>query len=158
MTDKFDVVYGRLGEIATEVGISVEYLTNTKQIVLIEKLAEKIIQDCKNGIISTWYEKGMNTIRGISIESFLEHYEYNLDLNAIPKFVYNSEPKLWFSKRHIETGIVFKDVFSNTNCPNWDDTPLAQLNLKAKQRIDYLNTRMPDKWEYRIIGWKIEKF
>lgn len=66
-------------------------------------------------------------------------------------------PELWFSKRHIETGIVFDGVFSNVNCPNWDDTPLSQLNHKAKQRIDYWNTCMLDKWEYRIIGWKIEK-
>jgi hypothetical protein len=36
----------RLKELATEVGISVEYLTNTKQIVLLEKFAELIIEEC----------------------------------------------------------------------------------------------------------------
>ncbi len=36
----------RIKELATEVGISVEYLTNTKQIVLIEKFAELIALDC----------------------------------------------------------------------------------------------------------------
>ena len=36
----------RIRQLATEVGISVEYLTNTKQIVLIEKFAELIIQEC----------------------------------------------------------------------------------------------------------------
>ena len=36
----------RIRELATEVGISVEYLTNTKQIVLIEKFAELIVQEC----------------------------------------------------------------------------------------------------------------
>ena len=36
----------RIRELATEVGISVEYLTNTKQIVLIEKFAELIVIDC----------------------------------------------------------------------------------------------------------------
>jgi hypothetical protein len=36
----------RIRELATEVGISVEYLTNTKQIILIEKFAERVIQEC----------------------------------------------------------------------------------------------------------------
>jgi hypothetical protein len=36
----------RIKALATEVGISVEYLTNTKQIVLIEKFAELIIREC----------------------------------------------------------------------------------------------------------------
>ena len=36
----------RIRELASEVGISVEYLTNTKQIVLIEKFAELIVREC----------------------------------------------------------------------------------------------------------------
>ena len=36
----------RIRELATEVGISVDYLENTKQIVLIEKFAKLIIQEC----------------------------------------------------------------------------------------------------------------
>ena len=36
----------RIRELATEVGISVDYLTNTKQIVLLEKFAELIVRDC----------------------------------------------------------------------------------------------------------------
>lgn len=36
----------RIKQLATEVGISVEYLTNTKQIVLIEKFAERVIRQC----------------------------------------------------------------------------------------------------------------
>ena len=36
----------RIRELATEVGISVDYLTNTKQIVLIEKFAELIVREC----------------------------------------------------------------------------------------------------------------
>ena len=35
----------RIRELATEVGISVEYLTNTKQWTLIEALAELILKD-----------------------------------------------------------------------------------------------------------------
>lgn len=65
-------------------------------------------------------------------------------------------PKLWFSKRNVETGIVFEDVISNKNCPDWDTTPLSQLNIKATKRIDYLNTCMPGGWEYKMIGWRVE--
>jgi len=36
----------RIKQLATEVGISVEYLTNTKQLVLIEKFAELIVREC----------------------------------------------------------------------------------------------------------------
>ena len=36
----------RIKELATEVGISVEYLTKTKQWTLIEALAELIVQEC----------------------------------------------------------------------------------------------------------------
>ena len=35
----------RIRELATEVGISVDYLTNTKQIVLLEKFAESIAKE-----------------------------------------------------------------------------------------------------------------
>jgi len=36
----------RIRELATQVGISVDYLTNTKQIELIEKFAELIVKEC----------------------------------------------------------------------------------------------------------------
>ena len=36
----------RIRKLAEQVGISIEYLTNTKQIILIEKFAELIIQEC----------------------------------------------------------------------------------------------------------------
>ena len=36
----------QIRQLAQEVGISVEYLTNTKQIHLIEKFAELIVQEC----------------------------------------------------------------------------------------------------------------
>lgn len=38
----------RIKQLATEVGISVEYLNNTKQWVLIEALSERIVQECMN--------------------------------------------------------------------------------------------------------------
>lgn len=44
----------RIEQLANEVGISVEYLTNTKQWPLIEALAELIIKDCI-GVIRTRY-------------------------------------------------------------------------------------------------------
>jgi hypothetical protein len=36
----------KIKQMATEVGISVEYLNNTKQWVLIEALAERIVREC----------------------------------------------------------------------------------------------------------------
>ena len=36
----------RIREIATEVGISVEYLNNTKQWALIEALTQRIVDEC----------------------------------------------------------------------------------------------------------------
>ena len=36
----------RIKQLATEVGISVEYLNNTKQWPLIEALAERIVEEC----------------------------------------------------------------------------------------------------------------
>jgi hypothetical protein len=54
----------RIRELATEVGISVEYLTNTKQWTLIEALAELIVKECvkvcadrgthHDGLYSAW--------------------------------------------------------------------------------------------------------
>ena len=38
----------RIRQLATEVGISVEYLNNTKQWPLIEALAELIVRECCN--------------------------------------------------------------------------------------------------------------
>ena len=36
----------RIKQLAAEVGISVDYLTNTKQIMLLEKFAELIVREC----------------------------------------------------------------------------------------------------------------
>ena len=46
----------RIKEIATEVGISVEYLNNTKQWSLIEGFAELIIRECIESIQATSVE------------------------------------------------------------------------------------------------------
>ena len=40
----------RIRELMAEVGMSVDYLTNTKQIVLIEKFAELIVAECMNQV------------------------------------------------------------------------------------------------------------
>jgi hypothetical protein len=44
----------RIEKLATEVGISIEYLTNTKQLVLIEKFAELIVEECRNVVIEVY--------------------------------------------------------------------------------------------------------
>lgn len=36
----------RIRELAEQVGISVEYLTNTKQWILVEELSKLIVQEC----------------------------------------------------------------------------------------------------------------
>ena len=41
----------RIKKLATEVGINVEYLNNTKQWELIEALAERIVDDCIEGTL-----------------------------------------------------------------------------------------------------------
>lgn len=44
----------RIEKLATEVGFSIEYLTNTKQLVLIEKFAELIVEECRNVVIEVY--------------------------------------------------------------------------------------------------------
>jgi hypothetical protein len=68
-----------------------------------------------------------------------------------------NKPQLWFSTTDLETGIVFEDKISWKNCLDWDKTPFEMLNIKAKTRIDELNTKMPDVWKYELIGWRIEE-
>lgn len=67
-----------------------------------------------------------------------------------------SFPQLWFSKKSVETGISFEEPFSEKNCLGWNAVPLQELNSLAQRRIDHLNSCMPGKWEYSIIGWRIE--
>ena len=50
----------RIRELMAEVGMSVDYLTNTKQIVLIEKFAELIVRECAN--IADEYDGAGSTI------------------------------------------------------------------------------------------------
>ena len=38
----------RIKDLMAEAGISIEYVTNTKQIVILEKFAELIIKECAN--------------------------------------------------------------------------------------------------------------
>jgi len=47
----------RIRELATEVGISVDYLTNTKQIVLLEKFALLIVSECASRVDNILREK-----------------------------------------------------------------------------------------------------
>jgi len=52
----------KIKEIATEVGISVEYLTNTKQWVLIEALAERIVNECAQACETAIFEGQSNHV------------------------------------------------------------------------------------------------
>lgn len=49
-------MHERIRELATQVGISVDYLTNTKQIVLIDAFAQLIIKEC----IQAVYDDGQD--------------------------------------------------------------------------------------------------
>jgi len=52
----------RIRELATEVGISVDYLTNTKQIVLLEKFAELIVQGCADFVRENYDHEAAESI------------------------------------------------------------------------------------------------
>jgi hypothetical protein len=52
----------RIKELATEVGISVEYLTNTKQLELLEKFAELIVRECVQTLIDNTPERYTNEV------------------------------------------------------------------------------------------------
>ena len=55
----------RIRELMAEVGMSVDYLTNTKQIVLIEKFAELIVRECA-GLCSQAAEENARTFYAVS--------------------------------------------------------------------------------------------
>jgi hypothetical protein len=64
----------RIKQIATEVGISVEYLNNTKQWVLIEALAEKIVDECMGMCKTAVGNSDYNTGRLHCLENIKEHF------------------------------------------------------------------------------------
>ena len=59
----------RIRERMAEVGMSVDYLTNTKQIVLIEKFAELIVRECID--IADEYDGAGSTI----VSRIKKHFE-----------------------------------------------------------------------------------
>ena len=59
----------RVKELATEVGISVEYLTNTKQWTLIEALAELIVQECAD-----WINNHVGMVDADARADLLKHF------------------------------------------------------------------------------------
>ena len=59
----------RIRELATEVGISVEYLTNTKQWTLIEALAELIVKEC-----AYWINENVGMIDEEARKDLLKHF------------------------------------------------------------------------------------
>lgn len=66
-------------------------------------------------------------------------------------------PQLWFARRNVETGLISKSPFNNQNCPGWDKAPFESMHKLAFERLKELNTKMPDKWEYSIIGWELSE-
>ena len=64
-------------------------------------------------------------------------------------------PKLWYAQSHIPTGHIFKDYFCDKMCHGWSNTPLKDLHTLAIKRIAELNTKMPDQWQYAILGWEL---
>ena len=59
----------RIQELMAEVGMSVDYLTNTKQIVLIEKFAELIVRECAEVAHCNFHVDGV-TLGNIMKERF----------------------------------------------------------------------------------------
>jgi hypothetical protein len=68
----------RIKQLATEVGISVEYLTNTKQWVLIEALSERIVEECIEVCKSRVGNSDYNTGRLHCISDIRERFEFGL--------------------------------------------------------------------------------
>lgn len=65
---------GRIKQLATEVGISVEYLNKTKQWELIEALAERIVDDCIEVCKSRVGNSDYNTGRMHCVSDLKEHF------------------------------------------------------------------------------------
>ena len=64
----------RIKQLATEVGISVEYLNNTKQWPLIEALTELIVQECGEVAYRAYWDNP-ETVRGTHIkEAIRKHF------------------------------------------------------------------------------------
>ena len=63
----------RIRELMDQVGISREYLTNTKQIVLLEQFAELIVRECID-IISPYALRMENFDGGHPITEIKQHF------------------------------------------------------------------------------------
>lgn len=68
----------RIKQLATEVGISVEYLNNTKQWELIEALAERIVDDCIEVCKSRVGNSDYNTGRLHCVSDIRERFEFGM--------------------------------------------------------------------------------
>jgi len=68
----------RIKQLATEVGISVEYLNNTKQWPLIEALAERIVVECMAMCKTSVGNADYNTGRLHCLENIKEHFEVGM--------------------------------------------------------------------------------
>jgi hypothetical protein len=64
-------------------------------------------------------------------------------------------PKLLYAKAHMPTQKIFNAYFCDKMCPGWSTTPFRDLHTVAIKRIAELNTKMPDQWQYCILGWEL---
>jgi len=64
----------KIKELATEVGISVEYLTNTKQWVLIEALAERIVQNSLVDFYTNYLDLNSNDDITVQVNRYVKDH------------------------------------------------------------------------------------
>ena len=72
----------RIQELATKAGISIEYLTNTKQLATLEAFAKSIVLDClavNETAKEQAVEKGWNTEEAMSLAMYVIAEMYDLD-------------------------------------------------------------------------------
>lgn len=72
----------RIQELATEAGISIEYLTNTKQLATLEAFAKSIVLDClavNETVNETAIEQGWKVDEAMSVAMYMIAEMYDLD-------------------------------------------------------------------------------
>ena len=81
----------RIRDFMTEAGISVEYVINTKQIVVLEKFAELIVRECADRCGSQADQRNILRSFGLEVESNIKYTasERNGSVNSQYEREYN---------------------------------------------------------------------
>lgn len=81
----------RIRDFMAEAGISVEYVTNTKQIVVLEKFAELIVRECADRCGSQADQRNILRSFGLEVESNIKYTasERNGSVNSQYEREYN---------------------------------------------------------------------